>query len=64
MWRDIVLANRRNLVRTLDGFVRELRNLRRLLQSGDGDAISRFFEQARKRRDHWVLRATSASPEE
>ena len=63
MWRDIVLANRQNLVGALDGFARELRNLRRLLQSEDGDAISRFFEQARDRRDRWALRAISSSPE-
>jgi prephenate dehydrogenase len=63
MWRDIVLANRRNLVGALDAFARELRNLRRLLQSEDGDAISRFFRQASERRDRWALRAGSTSPE-
>jgi prephenate dehydrogenase len=63
MWRDIVLANRRNLVGALDAFAREMRNLRRLLQCEDSDAISKFFEQARERRDRWTLRADSTSPE-
>jgi prephenate dehydrogenase len=62
MWRDIVLANRSDLLRTLNTFVRELRNLRGWRQSEDGDAISRFFQQARQRRDLWVLRAAPASP--
>jgi prephenate dehydrogenase len=63
MWRDIALANRENLVAALDSFVEDLRDFRRLLKSKDEKAISKFFETAKKRRDQWVGKAPSASPE-
>ena len=63
MWRDIVLANRKNLSRTLEAFAAELLDFRRAVQEGDGRAISRFFEQARERRDRWSRGSGSPSPE-
>jgi prephenate dehydrogenase len=63
MWRDIVLANRPNLLRALDAFAGELRDFRRVLKSGNAQAVSKFFERAKSRRDHWALRAGSTSPE-
>lgn len=63
MWRDIALANRENLVSALDSFVENLQDFRRLLKSKDEKAISRFFGTAKKRRDQWVGKAPSASPE-
>jgi prephenate dehydrogenase len=63
MWRDIALANRENLLQALEGFVGGLQSFRRVLKSGDAEAISRFFEQAKVRRDRWARRAASSSPE-
>ena len=63
MWRDIAVANRENLLRALEGFVGGLQDFRRVLKSGDAKAISRFFEQAKSRRDRWARRAASSSPE-
>ncbi len=63
MWRDIALANRKNLLSALDQFVRGLAGFQRVLRSGDETAISRFFEQAKQRRDHWAQRARAHSPE-
>ena len=63
MWRDIALANRKNLLNALDEFVQELSRFKRVLRSGDEAAIMRFFQQAKQRRDHWSHRAGSASPE-
>ena len=63
MWRDIALANRQNLSRALAAFMRDLEAFRRALKRGDTDAITRFFEQAKQRRDLWSRRAASHSPE-
>jgi prephenate dehydrogenase len=63
MWRDIAMANRENLVESLDSFVNDLREFRRVLKAKDEKAIAKFFEMAKKRRDLWVRGAASASPE-
>jgi prephenate dehydrogenase len=63
MWRDIAMANRRNLSRALDAFTRDLRGFRRALAKGDAKAIARFFEQAKQRRDRWSSKTASHSPE-
>ena len=63
MWRDIALANRKNLSRALDAFTNGLRGFRRALKRGDARAVTRFFEQAKERRDLWSKGAGSPSPE-
>lgn len=63
MWRDIGLANRRNLGRALKDFVSELEKVRRLLKVGDGGGLQNMFEQAKRRRDEWARMARSNSPE-
>jgi prephenate dehydrogenase len=63
MWRDIALANRRNLSRALELFTRGLQDFRRALKSGDARAVMKFFEQARERRELWSQHAGSPSPE-
>ena len=63
MWRDIALANRKNLSRALEAFTDGLQDFRRALKSGDGQAVPKFFEQARERRDLWSKGAGSPSPE-
>jgi prephenate dehydrogenase len=63
MWRDIALANRKNLVHALENFTKGLQEFRRMLQRADAEAVSRFFEQARERREEWSKRAASRSPE-
>ena len=63
MWRDIVLANRRNLSGALGSLVKQLRRLEGVIRRGDEAAISHFLEQAKARRDRWVAENGSASPE-
>ncbi len=53
MWRDIALANRKNLSRSLDAFISELQQFQRVLKKTDAKAISRFLETAKTRRDNW-----------
>jgi prephenate dehydrogenase len=63
MWRDIALANRRNLSRALETFAEGLQDFGRALKRGDSPAVSKFFEQARERRDRWSKGTGSPSPE-
>lgn len=60
MWRDIALANRAQLRRALDDFVRELQQVQALLRGGNPAKIQKFFETAKARRDGW--RAGCVSP--
>ena len=63
MWRDIALANRKNLSRALETFTDGLQDFRRALVRGDARAVAKFFEQARERREQWSKGAGSPSPE-
>jgi prephenate dehydrogenase len=53
MWRDIALANRRNLARVLGVFIEDLQEFQRALETQDSRAIEEFFRQAKLRRDNW-----------
>jgi prephenate dehydrogenase len=61
MWRDITLANRKNLAKSLDAFVAGLQKFRRVLKAGNAKAVAKFLETAKTRRDNWC--ASSTSPE-
>ena len=63
MWRDIALANRKNLDRSLEAFIADLQKFRRLLKKADAKAITKFFETAKQRRDNWCAGCVSHSPE-
>ena len=63
MWRDIAVANRKNLLRALSAFENGLGEFKRALKDRDAAGISRFFDLARQRRDGWSPQAGSASPE-
>ena len=53
MWRDIALANRKNLARVLGVFIEDLQEFRFALQAGNREVIQEFFEKAKQRRDSW-----------
>lgn len=64
MWRDICLANRRNLARVLGVFIEDLQEFQLALEQQDVKAVQEFFEQAKARRDAWSLQTPSSpSPE-
>jgi prephenate dehydrogenase len=63
MWRDIALANRRNLAKSLDAFIADLQKFRRVLKKADAETIATFFETAKRRRDNWCAGCASPSPE-
>ncbi|MBP8260850.1 MAG: prephenate dehydrogenase/arogenate dehydrogenase family protein [Verrucomicrobia bacterium] len=59
MWRDIALANRKNLMRVLRVFIEDLEEFRHALESGDARAVADFFEKAKQRRDQWCEQGRS-----
>ncbi len=63
MWRDIALANRKNVVRSLDAFAAELKHFQTALKRNDAKAVEKFFATAKERRDNWCACGTSTSPE-
>ncbi|HTL18637.1 MAG TPA: prephenate dehydrogenase/arogenate dehydrogenase family protein [Patescibacteria group bacterium] len=63
MWRDIALANRKNLIAAIDSFVDGLSDFKQGLRQRNAAAITRFFEQAKLQRDKWSRHAQAHSPE-
>jgi prephenate dehydrogenase len=63
MWRDIALANRKNLAGSLDAFIAELQKFQRILKKSDAKAVSKFLETAKSRRDNWCTCCASPSSE-
>jgi prephenate dehydrogenase len=63
MWRDIALANRKNLSQAVDAFVAELKKLQSALKSGDDNAVEKIFATAKQRRDDWCANSASTSLE-
>jgi len=61
MWRDIAIANRKNLLGAIDDFLQQIQTVRGLLEAADERRLTVFFEQAKNRRDQW--RKKSSSPE-
>jgi prephenate dehydrogenase len=63
MWRDIALANRRNVARVLGVFIEDLQEFQHALETEDRKTIEEFFEKAKQRRDAWCAQNASPSPE-
>jgi len=63
MWRDIALANRKNLSQSVDAFVAELKKFQGALKRGDATAVEKIFATAKQRRDNWCAKGTSTSSE-
>jgi len=63
MWRDIALANRKNVAQAVDALVAELKKFQAALKKGDVKAVEKFFAIAKERRDHWCAGCASTSSE-
>jgi len=63
MWRDIAMANRKNLAKSLEVFIRDLKKFQNLLKKGDAQAAEKFFQSGKQRRDAWCAKCASPSPE-
>lgn len=63
MWRDIALANRKNVTQSVDAFVGELKKFQVALKRNDAKAVEKFFISAKERRDNWCACLASTSSE-
>ena len=63
MWRDVALANRKNLGRVLGVFIEDLQEFQLALEREDVKAIEEFFSKAKQRREQWRAHTTAMSPE-
>jgi prephenate dehydrogenase len=63
MWRDISLANRKHLARSVDAFATELKKFQSALKAGDAVAVEQFFATAKQRRDQWCANGALAPTE-
>ena len=63
MWRDIALANRKNLSRSVDDLVAELKRFQGALKRGDASAVEKIFATAKQRRDDWCVKSVATSSE-
>ena len=63
MWRDIALANRKNVAKSVNAFVAELQKFQAALKRNDEQAVETFFFTAKQRRDNWCACLASTSSE-
>jgi prephenate dehydrogenase len=63
MWRDICIANHKNISRVLGVFIEDLRDFQEALEKGEIKVIEEFFNKAKRRRDAWRSLSSSPSPE-
>jgi prephenate dehydrogenase len=55
MWRDILLANRQELLEQSKIFQRTLAAMEAMIESGNGEALEGLIEQASQSRSHWRM---------
>jgi prephenate dehydrogenase len=55
MWRDILLANRQELLAQSKIFQRTLHAMELMIESGNGEALEGLIEQASQTRAHWRM---------
>ncbi len=63
MWRDIAMANRTFLSRSIGVLVDDLLEFQRALNEGQAATVEEFFESAKKRRDEWCQTSPAESSE-
>jgi prephenate dehydrogenase len=54
MWRDICMANGDRLVGELDLFGKKIKEIERMLKTGDAAALEKLFADARAARERWL----------
>jgi prephenate dehydrogenase len=63
MWRDIARANQKNVSKSVDAFVAELKKFQGALKRGDVRAVEKFYATAKQRRDNWCAKGAFTSSE-
>ena len=53
MWRDIMLANDKAVVKAIDLFIANVTRMRHAIETGDGECLLDTFQRAKGARDHF-----------
>ena len=61
MWRDILLANKEELLAQSKAFQQALQALEKLISSGQGDALEKLIQQASQTRADWRIASQKSS---
>ena len=62
MWRDVFQANQAPVLEVLDRYMRDLTDLRTMIESGEFEALKTVFERAKTARDHFASLQTNGEP--
>lgn len=62
MWRDILIANKEELLAQSKIFQQTLQSFEQLISSGSGDALQALISQASETRAHWRVSPQKAHP--
>jgi len=54
MWRDILLANRANVLDAIGEYEKRLAAMKRILRDRDGDALARSLDYSKSLRNRWL----------
>ena len=54
MWRDITLANRKQLLVELDAYLKEIELIRELVDKADGSGLEKIYSTAQEARMNWL----------
>ncbi len=60
MWRDISMANKKQLLSELDNYLIELGQIRSMLAAGDAEGINQIYTNAQKARYDWITTIEAA----
>ena len=55
MWRDILMANKQELINQLHAFQGSLATMEQTLAAGNGEALEALINQASQTRAHWRM---------
>ena len=55
MWRDVLLANRLELVEQAKIFQRSMMNMLKLAEDGNGEKLEEMIAEASQARAHWRM---------
>jgi prephenate dehydrogenase len=62
MWRDILLANREQVLLQSSAFRRQLEDLEQRIAAGDAEALETLIAQASQARAHWTMASQPSTP--
>jgi prephenate dehydrogenase len=64
MWRDISIANKKQLLQELDSYLAELGHLRNMLASGDTTGVEGIYANAQQARLNWITTIEAAEKQD